>query len=201
MSEETERDLARSEAGPPGDAELRALAEVTAGECRSYLDAVTLVAAGEGDEAAVPLLVLAVSQLLAAGARLGATRDVLPRARFEPDVGPEPDVEPLRMGLARVLLTVDGYTETADPLTMKDVVPGSLSDDLASVASDIAHGLRHFESGDAGEAMWWWQFSYLSNWGSRGAGALRALLSLLSHARLDIDADIAAEAAFEALHA
>ncbi len=187
-------------AGPPGEAELQALAEVTATECRAYLDAVTLVAAGEGDDAAVPLLVLAVSQLLAAGARLGATRDVLPHARFEPDVGPEPDVEPLRMGLARVLLTVDGYTETADPLTMKDVVPGSLSDDVASVASDIAHGLRHYERGDAGEAMWWWQFSYLSNWGSRGVGALRALLSLLSHARLDVDPDVAAEATFEALH-
>ncbi len=80
-------------------------------------------------------------------------------------------------------------------------MPGAISDDIAVIAADIAHGLRHFQAGRVDEALWWWQFAFLSTWGPRGAAALRALISLMTHARLDIDADIAAEAEFEALHA
>jgi hypothetical protein len=33
------------------------------------------------------------------------------------------------------------------------------------VAEALAHGLSHHERGDIDEALWWWQFSYLSGWG------------------------------------
>ena len=38
-------------------------------------------------------MLLALSQLLLAGARLGAITDVVPSERFEPDAGPDPWVE------------------------------------------------------------------------------------------------------------
>ena len=176
------------------------LAAVVAHEARSFREAVTIVAAGDSEETAVPVLMLAVSRLLAVGARLGATRDVVLQHRFEPDTGADADLDPLRLALAGVLRDGDSYTETGDAQTLPEVVPGSISDDIAVIAADIAHGLRHFEAGRVDEALWWWQFAFLSTWGPRGAAALRALISLMTHARLDVDADVASEAEFEALH-
>src|SRR5690348_6259101 len=78
--------------------ELRRLAEESAADAQTYLDAVTEVASGSSPDTAIPVLLLAVSQLLLAGARLGAITDVVPRERFEPDAGPDTDVDPLRTG-------------------------------------------------------------------------------------------------------
>jgi hypothetical protein len=48
--------------------------------------------------------------------------------------------------------------------------------------------------------MWWWQFSYLSSWGERASSALRVLLALLAHVRLDADDEQVMEAELAALH-
>jgi hypothetical protein len=180
--------------------ELRQLAEDTATDSQTYLDAVTEVASGSSPDTAIPVLLLALSQLLLAGARLGAITDVVPSERFEPDAGPDTDVDPLRTGLANLLDGLDEYADIIDPLTSGEVVRGALSDDLADVASDLAHGLRHFRDGRVDEALWWWQFSYLSTWGVRATSALRVLQSMLGHLRLDVDAETVADAEFEALH-
>ena len=180
--------------------ELRRLAEETAAEAQTFLDAVTEVAAGEGPDTAIPILMLALSQTLLAGARLGAITDVVPSQRFEPDTGPDPDVDPVRAGLANLFEGLDEYADVVDPLTDGEVVRGSLSDDLSSVAADLSHGLRHYRSGAVDEALWWWQYSYLSTWGVRATAALRVLQSMIGHLRLDVDADTVADAEFEALH-
>ena len=64
------------------------------------------------------------------------------------------------------------------------------------MALDLAHGLRHYDDGRVAEALWWWQFSYLSSWGQHALQAQRALLSIISHQRLDAEDEdaIAAEA-------
>lgn len=180
--------------------ELRHLAGETAVDAQAYLDALTEVAAGASPDTAIPVLLLAVSQSLVAGARLGAITDVVPSERFEPDAGPDPDIDPVRAGLANLLDGLDEYADIVDPLTSAEVVSGSLCDDLADVAADLAHGLRHYRAGRVDEALWWWQFSYLSTWGLRASSALRVLQSLLGHLRLDVDAETVADAEFEALH-
>jgi hypothetical protein len=180
--------------------ELRHLADETATDAQTYLDAVTEVAAGTAPETAIPVLLLALSQTLLAGARLGAITDVVPSERFEPDSGPDPDVDPVRAGLANLFEGLDEYADVVDPMTSGEVVRGSLSDDLADVASDLAHGLRHFRAGRVDEALWWWQFSYLSTWGLRATSALRVLQSMIGHLRLDVDHETVADAEFEALH-
>jgi hypothetical protein len=55
--------------------------------------------------------------------------------------------------------------------------------------SDLLHGLQHYRAGRSTEALWWWQFSYLSNWGSVASSVLRALHSVVSHVRLDTELD------------
>lgn len=187
-------------AAPELDGDLTALAAGTAHEARRYLTTVTEVAAGANPDAAIPLLLLAISDLLASGSRLGAIVDVVPAQRFEPDDGPDVDLEPLRRGLENLLEGIDEYTDVADPLVTAEVGVGSISGDLVTVAQAAAQGLQHFEAGHVSEALWWWQYSYLSSWGERGAAALRALLSVLAHLRLDVPDDVAAEAEFEALH-
>lgn len=180
--------------------ELRRLADETALEAQSYLDTLTEVASGSNPDTAFPVLLLALSQTLLAGARLGAITDVVPSQRFEPDTGPDADIDPVRAGLANLFDGVDVYADLVDPLTRTEVVSGRLSDDLADVAADLAHGLRHYRLGQVDEALWWWQFSYLSTWGTRAACALRVIQSVLHHLRLDVDAETVAEAEFEALH-
>lgn len=180
--------------------QLARLAADTATDVRSYLEAVTTVASGTSPDVALPIVLLAVSQVLASGARLGAIADVVPTERFEPDSGPEPDVDPLRVALANVLDGIDDYAEIVDPVLTADVVRGSLSGDLAAVAADLSHGLRHFENGRVDEALWWWQFSFLSSWGGPAASALRVVLSILAHLRLDADDEVVADAEFDALH-
>lgn len=117
----------------------------------------------EGDQGrAVPLLLLEVSQVLLAGARLGVQRDFVPRGEFQPDVGPEADVEVLRLRLADLFGDADTYSFVFDPYD-PEVVVSNISDDLTSIATDLENGLRHFKLGDTEEALWWWQFSYEGN--------------------------------------
>ena len=181
------------------DADLLEIAEDVAQEVRGFLSTVTEVAAGGSPEAALPLLLLAVSDVLAAGSRLGATVDVVPSERFEPDLGADPDVDPLRANLANVLEGIDEYTEVVDPLVGDDVEQATVSGGLVSVAQALAQGLRHYEAGQVVEALWWWQFSYLSDWGETASSVLRALQTILAHLRLDVEDDVAAEAEYDAL--
>lgn len=181
-------------------ADLRDVAGSVAVDAHRFLTTVTEVASGSVPDAAIPLLLLAVSDVLASGARLGAMTDVVPAERFEPDVGPDEDLDPLRAALENVLEGIDAYTEVADPVLDPDVVASTMSGDLVLIAGALAQGLRHHQAGQVIEALWWWQYSYLSSWGDRGSSVLRVLQAVLAHARLDVDDDVASEAEFQALH-
>jgi hypothetical protein len=181
--------------------DLRSVAASMSAQARTFLTTTAEVASGAAPEAAIPLLLLATSDLLAAGARLGAMMDVVPDERFEPDAGPETDLDPLREGLAQLLDGLDDYPEIEDPVLGARVGQASVSGDIACIAEALAKGLQHYDSGHELEALWWWQFSYLSLWGERAASALRVLQLVLAHLRLDVEDDVAAEAEYDALHA
>lgn len=182
------------------DPELIMLAEESARDARIYLNTVTEVASGAAADTAIPVLLLATSQLLLAGSRLGAIQDIVLVERFEPDTGPDEDVDPLRANLANLFDGIDDYADVVDPVTTAELTRGSLSNDIAEIAAALEHGLKHFDEGRLVEALWWWQFSYLSTWGERAASSLRVLQSVLSHLRLDADQELVADAEFDALH-
>lgn len=166
--------------------------EQIADSVESFLLALRAIAReGNGSEA-VSLLLLEISQVLLAGARLGAQHDFTPREEFQPDVGPEADIDDLRLRLAEMLGGVDDYTFVFDPY-IPEVVESRLSDDLASIAIDLENGLRHFRGGNVDEALWWWQFSYVNNWGNLAGAALNALITVVAHDRFDTDFDADAD--------
>ncbi|HTP16880.1 MAG TPA: DUF5063 domain-containing protein [Streptosporangiaceae bacterium] len=175
---------------PAGPAEeWRPLADGIAQHAGDFLDGLTAVARGEGGDETVPLLLLEVAQVMLAGAQLGASKDVILPGNWEPDVGADPDLDTLRTGLAARLLSCDEYAELFDPYKDTQASSFRLSDDLAAIAADLIHGLKHYQAGRAAEALWWWQYSYVNHWGTHGGAALRALHSVVAHARLDVDED------------
>jgi hypothetical protein len=168
------------------DADTEDFAQQIADQVESFLLALQAIAREADGGRAISLLLLEISQVLLAGARLGAQRDFTPRAEYQPDVGPEPDLDQMRMRLAGILDSVDTYSFVFDPY-VPEVVEGQLSDDLTAIATDLVNGLRHYRSGNVEEALWWWQFSYVASWGNLAGGALNALLSVVAHDRLDAE--------------
>jgi hypothetical protein len=177
---------------PRVDDETAEFAQQIADSVESFLLALRAIARSATGGQAISLLLLEISQVLLAGARLGAQRDFTPRSEYQPDVGPEADLDGLRLRLATLLGNVDTYSFVFDPY-VPDVVESQLSDDLTSIASDLENGLRHYRAGDVDEALWWWQFSYVASWGNLAGAALNALLSVVSHDRLDVDNDAEVE--------
>ncbi len=170
---------------PDDGGEWRPLADQVAVNVKNFIDGVEALAQSGGDET-VPLLLLEVSQVLLAGAQLGASKDVILPGNWEPEVGADPDLDELRSGLACGLRPCDEYAELFDPYADTQATSFRLSDDLAAVAADLVHGLKHYQAGRSLEAMWWWQYSYFNHWGTHGGAALRALHAVVAHARLDV---------------
>ena len=180
------------EALAPLDSTTEDFATAISDSVKSFLIALRAVSREDDGGRAISLLLLEISQVLLAGARLGAQMDFQPREEYQPDVGPDADLDDMRLRLAKLLGGVDTYSFVFDPYD-PDVVDSQLSDDLTSIASDLENGLRHYRAGDIDEALWWWQFSYVSSWGNLAGAVLNALLSVVSHDRLDIDVDLDAD--------
>ena len=170
----------------PLDHETEDFAQQIADQVASFLLALRAISREEGGGGAISLLLLEISQVLLTGARLGAQVDFEPRSEYQPDVGPESDLDDMRLRLAKLFGGVDTYSLVFDPYD-PEVVDSSLSDDLTSIASDLENGLRHYRAGDVDEALWWWQFSYVNNWGNLAGAALNALITVVAHDRFDTD--------------
>ena len=168
------------------DADTLEFAQHIADSVASFLLSLREIAKEGDGGSAISLLLLEISQVLLAGARLGAQRDFTPAHEYQPDVGELADLDRMRLRLADTLGDIDTYSFVFDPY-VPEVVESQLSDDLTSIASDLENGLRHYRNGNIEEALWWWQFSYVSSWGNLAGAALNALLSVVAHDRLDVD--------------
>ncbi len=170
----------------PLDSTTEDFATSIADSVASFLIALRAASREDNGGQVISLLLLEISQVLLTGARLGAQVDFEPRSEYQPDVGPDADLDGMRLRLATLLGGVDTYSFVFDPY-VPDVVESQLSDDMTSIASDLENGLRHYRLGNIEEALWWWQFSYVSSWGNLAGAALNALLSVVSHDRLDVE--------------
>ena len=96
-----------------------------------------------------------------------------------PDVPEEAGHAPIADGLSK-WLPQDLYWSLADPLAVAgpdagEFIAGSITDDLLDVARDLRRGLALFESGNVGDAVWEWRFSYWSHWRRHALDAIWAL--------------------------
>lgn len=67
----------------------------------------------------------------------------------------------------------DPYAEPSD-----SEVIGDLIDDISDIHSNLLDGLIAWRSGNFGEALWAWRFSFQSHWAEHATSALRALFAL-----------------------
>ena len=191
MSELPGDQVAMTAAPTPEDLAARQLSDDMAGVVHDFVRAVEQVAAGGLHDTAISLLLIQTSHLAAYGARLGAITDVVPEGRYEPDTGHEPEVDGLRMRLAEVFGHADQYRTVDDPyFPAPEIVESCLSDDLSGIVTDLLHGLGHYQAGRVVEALWWWQYAYLSSWGEDVLNAQQALRSLVAHLRLDLEPQV-----------
>src|SRR5215217_5003087 len=174
------------------DSSTEDFAASIADSVESFLIALRAASREDDGGRVISLLLLEISQVLLTGARLGAQVDFEPRSEYQPDVGPDADLDDMRLRLAKLFGGVDTYSFVFDPYA-PEVVDSNLSDDLTSIAADLENGLRHYRSGHVDEALWWWQFSYVSSWGNLAGAVLNALLSVVAHDRLDVEIDLDAE--------
>ena len=137
---------------PQKTAEQEEFAAQIADQIESFLLALRAIAREGNGAQAVSLLLLEISQVLLAGARLGAQLDFEPREEYQPDVGPEADIDEMRLRLAEMLDSIDTYSFVFDPY-LPDVVQSKLSDDLTSIATDLDNGLRHYRLGNVEETV------------------------------------------------
>src|SRR5260370_39416933 len=173
---------------PPAQGEeWRPIADQIAVNVKDFIDGVEALAQGGGDET-VPMLLRGVSQILLAGAQLGASRDVILPGNWEPEVADDRALDALPTGLAFRLASCDEYAEVFDPFADTSCLQFRISDDIAAVTADLIHGLRHYQAGRSLEALWWWQYSYFNHWGTHGGAALRALHAVVAHASPDVAA-------------
>ena len=180
---------------------LGELSKIVVPRVRGFIQTVVDVATGDEPDASISLLVLALSDILSAGAHLGATTDIVPPKRFEPDLEDSLDLDPLREAFARKFDGLDTYPEVVDPLQGPELGAAEISSDLASIVENLTHGLQHHDAGQEIEALWWWQYSYIAVWGERASSVLRVLQHVLMHMRLDVPDDVAEAATFDALFA
>ncbi len=180
---------------------LRELASYVVPRIRGFIKTSVDVASGSNPDADISLMVLALSDLLSAGAHLGAVTDIVPPKRFEPDLEGQVDLDPLREALRKRFGELDEYPEIVDPIADEEVEDSEISADIATIIECLTHGLHHYDSGNQIEALWWWQYSYISTWGERASGVLRVLQFMLMHLRLDVPDDVAEEARYQALFA
>jgi hypothetical protein len=71
-----------------------------------------------------------------------------------------------------------------DPPDESEIV-GNLADDLVEVYLELRSGLRKWERGDSGGALWEWRFGLESHWGRHVTSALGAINALASAHDLD----------------
>ena len=129
-------DVLTQEGRAPLDEDLVDFAQTIADQVESFLIAGQAVSRGEEGGAAVPLLLRETSQLLLAGARLGMQVDFELQEEYEPDAGPDPDLDAMRHRLGVIFEDFDAFTVVFDPYAeIPDIVPSLLSGKRALVST------------------------------------------------------------------
>ncbi len=67
------------------------------------------------------------------------------------------------------------YWEVFNPYVDEEPVCGDLVDDLSDIVADLRNGMKEYETGRFGNAIFEWKFGFSNHWGQHIVNALRAL--------------------------
>jgi len=161
------------------------LLQNTAQSATMYIETLTQVGNSNDPDAAIPVLLLAASDVAATAARLGTADDVpLPATTY--DHAEESNFAHAYQVILTHLAELDVYTDVVDPVISSTTTTASLAKDLTEIADSLEHGLDCYHKGDLTYALWWWQYSCLTHWGERCLAAARTLSLLVSHLRVGL---------------
>ena len=124
-----------------------------------------LITEDELNREAVPRLIVVLSQLYACGL-------VLPELQPETDDGPEPGPWPHRVNISNYIYPF--YYSLPDPYSSEPDL-ADLRDDLADIARDLNCGIREYDAGRVGNAVFFWKFGLDHHFGTHLVNALAAL--------------------------
>ena len=118
------------------DSDFEDFAQQIADQVGSFLLALRAIAQGEAGRRARSRCCCSRSARCCSPAAGSACTPTSCRpSEYEPDAGPDPDLDAMRLRLAVLLESVDAYTEVFDPyVDPPEIVSSLLSDDLASIA-------------------------------------------------------------------
>ena len=88
----------------------------------------------------------------------------------------EPNTEAYQIRIDRQIPSV--YWMLFDPLEDKDLVAGSISDDLSDILHDLQYGIKEYEAGRIGNAVFEWRFGLDNHWGSHAVDLIKFLHAL-----------------------
>ena len=67
------------------------------------------------------------------------------------------------------------YWEIFDPYVKEEPVCGELRDDLSEIAEDLMEGMKEYDKGRIGNAVFAWKDGFKTHWGQHVVDALKAL--------------------------
>ena len=109
--------------------------------------------------------------LLAAAVQVYSAALGIPSVEPESEDADTKERNPLNLSLD----DSDIYWEVFDPFTKEEAVCADFAEDLSEIAADLQNGMREFEAGRTGNAVFEWKFGLNSHWGNHVVDALRAL--------------------------
>ncbi|WP_160118379.1 DUF5063 domain-containing protein [Bacillus sp. V59.32b] len=116
----------------------------------------------------VPNIAISLSELYSKAIKL-------PQVETESEKLPEINVVRPKISFGKY----ECYSEVYEPYSDEESINASLTDDILDIYQDVKEGLILFESNDRNEAIWHWNFSFSTHWGSHVVDALRALHSIM----------------------
>ena len=95
------------------------------------------------------------------------------------DLSPSNDADVMQAVFEEQIPTF--YWEVFNPFESDDPVCFNLAEDLSDIAADLQLGMREFEVGKTGNAIFEWKFGLNNHWGDHVVNALRALHAIRIH--------------------
>ena len=100
----------------------------------------------------------------------------LPELEPESTLSQISDIDKQTINISKQIPTL--YWTMFDPYKDDKPVCGDITDDLSDIAYDLQYGIKEYDNGKIGNAVFEWRFGLNAHWGNHAIDALKALHTL-----------------------